>query len=109
MAAKGTQSKIDVGNQIIGLFGDNAFWNGEAKELRINVTENGEPIQVKIALTVAKNAVEPGDADAIPGAKVPTGIAVGGGPAFPEPKEVKIEASEEEKGAVAELMRELNL
>ena len=41
--AKGSQSKIDVGNQIIGLFGEEAFWNGEGKELRVNVMEKGEP------------------------------------------------------------------
>ena len=29
--AKGSQAKIDVGNQIINLFGENAFWNGEGQ------------------------------------------------------------------------------
>ena len=107
--AKGSQLKIEVGNQIIELFGDNAFWNGEGKEIRINGTENGETLQVKIALTVAKVAVEPGAADAIPGAKpvstatVPT--------TFPEPKpqEEMVELTDKEKDAVASLMAELGL
>lgn len=110
MAAKGSVAKIEVGNQIINLFGENAFWNGEGKELRINTTENGEPIQVKVAFTVAKVAVEPGDAEAVPGAKVGTTVAKGEGPTFPEPKAgEQIEASAEEIDAVANLMASLNL
>lgn len=105
--AKGSQAKIDVGNQIISLFGDNAFWNGEGKEIRVNTKENGEAVQVKIAFTVAKVAVEPGDAEAVPGVvKTPQAI-VGDGPSFPEPKEVK--ATEDEQAAVASLMASLGL
>ena len=105
--AKGSQAKIDVGNQIISLFGDNAFWNGEGKEIRVNTKENGEAIQVKIAFTVAKVAVEPGDAEAVPGVvKTPQAI-VGDGPSFPEPKEIK--ATESEQAAVANLMASLGL
>ena len=114
MAAKGTQLKIEVGNKIIELFGADAFWNGEGKEIRINGTENGESMQVKIALTVAKNAVEPGAADAIPGAKKTTTATIpsGNGPSFPEPKtkeEQTVELTDKEKNAVADLMRELGL
>lgn len=105
--AKGSQAKIDVGNQIISLFGDNAFWNGEGKEIRVNTKENGEAVQVKIAFTVAKVAVEPGDAEAVPGVvKTPQAI-VGDRPSFPEPKEVK--ATEDEQAAVASLMASLGL
>lgn len=109
--AKGSQAKIDVGNQIINLFGGNAFWNGEGKEIRINTSENGESLQVKIAFTVAKVAVEPGAADAIPGANVGIGtVAKGVSPSFPEPTVgQKVEASEEERNAVADLMKELGL
>lgn len=112
MAAKGSQVKIDIGNQIIELFGDNAFWNGEGKEIRINTTENGETLQIKIAFTVAKVAVAPGDAEAVPGLynKGVGTVASGDGPSFPEPKEdVVIEASAEEKNAVANLMASLGL
>ena len=113
MAAKGSQLKIEVGNQIIELFGDNAFWNGEGKEIRINGTENGETLQVKIALTVAKTPVEPGAADAIPGAKTVSTTAVpkGDAPAFPEPKSQgeMVELTDKEKDAVASLMAEFGL
>ena len=110
--AKGSQLKIEVGNQIIELFGDNAFWNGEGKEIRINGTENGETLQVKIALTVAKTPVEPGAADAIPGAKTaPTAVPKGDAPSFPEPKSQgeMVELTDKEKDAVASLMLELGL
>lgn len=107
MAAKGSQSKIDIGEKIIEMFGKDAFWNGEGKEIRINVKENGEPVQIKLAFTVAKVAVEPGDAEAVPGVvKSPVAIQ-GDAPDFPEP--VKIEASEDEKAAVANLMASLGL
>lgn len=114
MAAKGTQTKIEVGNIILEAF-DDAFWNGEGKEIRVNMVENGEPIQVKIALTVAKTPVEPGAADAIPGAtpKKTTAsatVAKGDGPSFPEPKETEtVELTDKEKDAVANLMAELGL
>ena len=115
MAAKGTQTKIEVGNIILEAF-DSAFWNGEGKEIRVNMTENGEPIQVKIALTVAKVAVEEGAADAIPGATTKktttttTAIPKGDAPSFPEPKTTEtVELTDKEKDAVADLMRELGL
>ena len=111
MAAKGTSSKIEVGNIIIDAF-DDAFWNGEGKEIRVNMMENGEPIQVKLALTVAKVAIEAGAADAIPGGKAVSTTAVpkGDAPSFPEPAAgEKVEISEREKSAVADLMRELGL
>ena len=111
--AKGSQLKIEVGNKIIELFGDSAFWNGEGKELRINGKENGEELQIKVALTVSKTAVEPGAADAVPGAKVvaTTAIPNGNAPSFPEPKtkEESVEVSEAEKAAVADLMASLGL
>lgn len=111
--AKGTQTKIEVGNIILEAF-DSAFWNGEGKEIRVNITENGEPIQVKIALTVAKTPVEPGAADAIPGATTKkttaTAIPKGDAPSFPEPKATEtVELTDKEKDAVASLMAELGL
>ena len=111
--AKGTQLKIEVGNKIIELFGTDAFWNGEGKELRINGKENGEELQIKVALTVSKTAVEPGAADAIPGVKplITPAIPTGNAPAFPEPAATgeKVEVSEAEKAAVADLMASLGL
>ena len=110
--AKGTQLKIEVGNKIIELFGTDAFWNGEGKELRINGKENGEELQIKVALTVSKTAIEPGAADAVPGGKAVSTAAVpsGNAPSFPEPVAgEKVEISEQEKNAVKDLMASLGL
>ena len=108
--AKGNQAKIDVGTQIIDLFGNSAFWNGEGKEIRINTIENGEPVQIKIALTAAKVAIEPGAADEIPGAKINTKqVAQGSAPVFSNAGSEKIEATAEERDAVANLMTSLGL
>lgn len=110
--AKGSIAKVEIGEQILSLFGGNAFWNGEGKEIRINTKENGESLQVKLALTVAKVAVEEGAADAVPGV-VKTPIAKEGGEPFSAAgariEAVKIEASDSEKEAVANLMSALGL
>lgn len=105
MAAKGTESKIEVGNKIIDSFGEKAFWNIEGKEIRINVVENGEPLQIKVAFTVAKNAIDLNEVGVEIGTKEKVPALV-----FSEASDVdKIEASEEEKNAVADLMKELGL
>ena len=78
----------------------------------INGKENGEELQVKVALTVSKVAIEPGAADAVPGGKAVSTTAVpkGDAPSFPEPAAgEKVEISEREKSAVADLMASLGL
>ena len=112
--AKGAELKVNVGNKILELFGEDAFWNGEGKEIRINGKENGEVLQVKITFTVAKTPVEPGAVDAIPGAApkkaTTTAVPKGDAPSFPEPKATEtVELTDKEKDAVADLMRELGL
>lgn len=105
--AKGSQLKIEVGNQIIELFGENAFWNGEGKEIRINGTENGNELQIKVALTAAKDIVEPGADNALPTPITKGGSVKAGEFSFPEPQ--KIEVTDNEKTAVQDLMSSLGL
>ena len=111
--AKGAIAKVEVGNKVLELFGGNAFWNGEGKEIRINTKENGEDVQIKLAFTVAKTPISADEVDAVPGVVKPPVAAVGGGPDFPEPVEkvepVKIEVTETEREAVANLMSALGL
>lgn len=57
MAAKGTQSKEAIYKALEMLF-PNAFWNG--KEFRIPCQENGEVVEIKCALTAAKECVGAG-------------------------------------------------
>ena len=109
--AKGTASKQEVAATILETFGDKAFLYNDGKEIRINCIENGEPVQIKVALTAAKVAVEPGADNAVPGASK---IVKDDASPFPTPvgkrvEAVQIEASGDEKEAVAALMASLGL
>lgn len=57
MAAKGAILKGEVAEKIIAAFPGSFLYN-DGKEIRINGTENGEPLQIKVTLTCAKVAVE---------------------------------------------------
>ena len=54
--AKGAVAKQIVFDGIRKVFPDSFFWNG-GKELRINIDEEGSPVQIKVTLTAAKEAV----------------------------------------------------
>lgn len=56
MAAKGTQLKNDITQKILETF-PGSFTYNDGKEIRINGTEDGQELQIKVVLTCAKNAV----------------------------------------------------
>lgn len=56
MAAKGSIAKEQVIQKILESFPDSFTYN-DGKEVRINCDENGVPVQIKLTLTCAKNAV----------------------------------------------------
>lgn len=99
--AKGAASKELVAKKILETF-QGAFEYG--KELRIPLTEGGEQVQIKVTLTCAKENVECGADNAIPGD-------------FPAPKmtaptperTAPVQPSESEKQAVADLLKSLGL
>lgn len=93
MAAKGTQSKEAIYKTLEMLF-PNAFWNG--KEFRIPCQENGEVVEIKCALTAAKECVGAGTEGAL-GVVAP--IAANG----------SIEFTEEELNKCREYLKELGL
>ena len=64
--ARGQISKQIVTEKILKSF-DGAFTYNDGKEIRIPLQEDGELIQIKVALTAAKENVNPGDDNAIPG------------------------------------------
>jgi hypothetical protein len=101
MAAKGAVSKEIVTEKLLEMF-EGAFVYD--KTIRIPMVEDGNEIQIKVALTAAKDLVEPGADVALPKAKGPTAKA--GEFSFPE---VKMEATESEKDAVQNLMASLGL
>ena len=66
MAIKGAVAKEQVIKELLTYFGDRAFQYD--KDIRVNCMENGEPVQIKIALTAAKVAVEKDGDTALPAA-----------------------------------------
>ena len=63
--AKGALAKENIINKILETF-EGAFKYD--KEIRIPMMENGEEVQIKVALTCAKTNVDRGEDVAIPGA-----------------------------------------
>ena len=106
MAARGTESKERITNQILATF-PGAFKYD--KEIRIPVEENGEIIQIKVALTAAKVNVEAGGDTALPGSvKVaPSNTATVSRPA--EPTRTIMQPTADEKHNVEELLSVLGL
>ena len=85
--AKGSSSKELITEILLGVF-KGSFVNG--KELRIPVIENGDPIQIKVTLTAAKDLISADGSDSISVAQ------------FSEP-------TEEEKEAIKQLLIKLGI
>lgn len=103
--ARGANSKSSVASKILETF-DGAFLYNDGKEIRIPMLEDGETIQIKVALTAAKENVNPGDDNAIPGAAADKVSFV-----ETTTKEIEnaVQPSEEEKQNVADLLKALGL
>lgn len=106
--ARGAEAKANVSKQILAAF-EGSFLYNDGKEIRIPMIENGEQVQIKVALTCAKENVEMGADNAIPQPKTEDF-------SFPNPNapvtptEQKIVApSEQEKQKVADLLAALGL
>ena len=84
---------------------EGSFLYNDGKEIRIPVQENGELIQIKVALTAAKENVEQGADNAVPG------VAAEKIDFESEVKTAKpvVEATEEEKNNVNDLLKALGL
>ena len=98
--ARGAESKTNVTNKILEMF-EGAFVYG--KEIRIPMTENGERVEIKVALTCAKTNVG-GDAE-------PSAFASSEAPA---PKTIPVfttltAPTEEEKQNIQDLMSKLGI
>lgn len=105
MAAKGSILKGEISKKILEVF-PNSFLYNDGKEIRINGTEDGVPLQIKVVLTAAKVAVEGGQDVVLPGEeKVATADD------WPTKANEKIpqEPSAEEKERLAKLLNKLGL
>ena len=105
MAAKGTEAKKIIMNKILESF-PNSFLYNDGKEIRINIQENGEVVQIKVALTCAKVAVEGGDDTILPGEKATATTDVK--PAGTNEK-IPQEPTAEEKERLTTLLNKLGL
>lgn len=104
MAAKGSVLKQEVAQKILAAFPGSFLYN-DGKEIRINGEENGEILQIKVALTCAKVPVEGGFVP--PEAAKKAEILDFSAPA--EKVEVPAEPSEDEKARLATLLDKLGL
>lgn len=101
--ARGAEAKSKVQKQILEAFPGSFLYN-DGKEIRIPMPEGGEVVQIKVALTCAKENVEMGADAAMPGD-------------FPAPKmtaptpqrDTPVAPSEQEKAKVAALLKSLGL
>ena len=106
--ARGQAAKQEIMATILETFGGNSFLYNNGKEIRVNTQEDGEPVQIKITFTAAKTAVEPEDENAIPGAFNVTNQASEVKEEKETPK-VVVEATVDEKEAIADLMASLGI
>ena len=100
--ARGQEEKLIVINKIKEVFPEAFEYD---KTIRIPVGD----VQIKVALTAAKDNVEPGGDTAVPGVKATkVTIAEGAEPVF-EDVSATIEPSQSELDAVSNLMSQLGL
>ena len=106
MATNGNESKKMIFTKLQEIFPDSFVYG---KELRINLMENGEKIQIKVVLTKSKTIVDAGADTAVPGEKVEvvTGLSADG-PVTAQQTEMR-EPTEAEKKNISELLKMLNL
>ena len=104
MAAKGSILKQEVANKILAAFPGSFLYN-DGKEIRINGTEDGVQIQIKVVLTAAKTLVEGGDDVVLPGAKAATAPTIPVGTSEKVPQE----PTAEEKERLMTLLNKLGL
>ena len=101
MAVKGTILKKEITDKILEVFPGSFLYN-DGKEIRIPGMEDGQLIQVKVALTCAKTNVEQNGENALPGEVMSTST-------IDSTPQTTVEISQEEKDNVKKLMASLGL
>ena len=101
--ARGQEEKLIVINKIKEVFPEAFEYD---KTIRIPIGD----VQIKVALTAAKDNVEPGGDVAVPGTKATKVVAIANGaePVFEEASAI-VEPSAEELNTVSNLMESLGL
>lgn len=111
MALKGAKAKEELTQELLNYFGTKAFKYD--KEIRVNLMEDGLPVQIKISLTAAKVAVENGADTALPGENIVIDSqatpAMTFGTNIEEAKGSPVQPTAEEKQSISELLAKLGL
>ena len=105
MAAKGSILKQEVAEKILAAFPGSFLYN-DGKEIRINGIEEGLPLQIKVALTCAKTAVESGDNTIFSNEKT---VATADMKPVGMNEKIPQEPTDEEKERLATLLNKLGL
>lgn len=104
MAARGAVAKEAIFNKILETF-EGSFMYNNGKELRIPFDEGNGEIQIKVALTAAKDNVSPeGEVERAAATASETAPASN----FPQPKAI-VEPTPEEKQNIEDLLKALGL
>jgi hypothetical protein len=102
MALKGTILKKEITDKILATF-EGSFLYNDGKEIRIPGIEDGQELQVKVALTCAKTSVSPDGENALPGEEAPIVATVS------NVSQTPVEATQEEKDNIKKMMEVLGL
>ena len=102
--ARGQIVKQEVLKKILETF-EGSFLYNDGKEIRILGNENGEEIQIKVALTCAKENVTPGQDNELPGAAAVANNELN----FEDTPKKVVEPTADEKANVQDLLRALGL
>ena len=106
MALKGAVAKEEITKKILEVFPAAFRYD---KEIRIPWTEDGEQVQIKVALTAAKVMVNAGGDAAVPGSAFEEFAAAPSQETSVAPKAANTETSAEEKANLSALLRSLGL
>ena len=102
MALKGTILKKEITDKILATF-EGSFLYNDGKEIRIPGLEDGQELQVKVALTCAKTNVSPNGENALPGEDATTEVLI------PNATQAAVEITQEEKNNIKKMMEVLGL
>lgn len=101
MALKGSILKKEITDKILATF-EGSFLYNDGKEIRIPGLEEGQELQVKVALTCAKTNVSPDGETALPGEDMPIAMTASIAPST-------VETTQEEKDNIKKMMEVLGL
>lgn len=102
MALKGSILKKEITDKILATF-EGSFLYNDGKEIRIPGVEDGQELQVKVALTCAKTPVTPDGENALPGEDIVASTSVA------SVSTVMAETTQEEKDNIRKMMEVLGL